>query len=169
MEWDTNPLRFRSQAFPTSQRFPSTLEFHGSVSCRNRSWGSSFRAFPSQKSRAPLEAAGSPAVIHGRASRTRRSPSRPVSADARDESRWPGIPRPLWSLFRSTEADVLILPELDERNRVFRPLHRLRSFLPPASPFTTNRVAPPRRPLLSWSFVPSEESSPCLGSSTHPA
>jgi hypothetical protein len=66
-------LRFRPQVFSTSRRFPSKLEFHGPVSCRNRSWDSSFRAFPSQKSRTPLEAASSPAVIHRRAARTHRA------------------------------------------------------------------------------------------------
>jgi hypothetical protein len=33
-----DPPRFRSQAFSTSQRFPSKHEFHGFVSSRNRSW-----------------------------------------------------------------------------------------------------------------------------------
>jgi len=51
------PPRFRSQVFSTSQRFPSRPEFRGLVSCRNRSWDSPFRVFPSQESRAPLEAA----------------------------------------------------------------------------------------------------------------
>jgi hypothetical protein len=48
--------RFRSQVLSTSQRFPSRPKFRGLVSCHNRSWDSSFRVFPSQKSRAPLEA-----------------------------------------------------------------------------------------------------------------
>jgi hypothetical protein len=38
----------------------------------------------------------------------------------------------------------------------FRQLHLLRSFVPPANPFTPTRVAPSRRPLLSWSLRPSE-------------
>jgi hypothetical protein len=61
------PLRFRSQAFSTSQRFPSKLEFHGLIPCRNRSWASPFRVFPSQESRTPLGATCSLAVIHRRA------------------------------------------------------------------------------------------------------
>jgi hypothetical protein len=44
----------------TSQRFPSRLEFRGPVSCRNRSWGSPFRGFPSRESRAPLGVASAP-------------------------------------------------------------------------------------------------------------
>jgi hypothetical protein len=45
----------------------SNSEFRGLVSCRNRSWDPPFRAFPSQRSPTPLEAACSPAVIHPRA------------------------------------------------------------------------------------------------------
>jgi hypothetical protein len=41
-----SPLRFRSQVFSTSQRFPSKLGFHGLVSCRNRSWVSLLQSFP---------------------------------------------------------------------------------------------------------------------------
>ena len=40
------PVRFRSQAFSTSQRFPSKLEFRGLVSCRSRSWVASLQSFP---------------------------------------------------------------------------------------------------------------------------
>jgi len=54
-ELPTSP-RFRSQAFSTSQRFPGKLEFRGLVSSRYRPWGSPFRVFPSEESRAPLEA-----------------------------------------------------------------------------------------------------------------
>jgi len=50
-----NLPRFRSQAFSASQRFPSSPKFHGLISCRNRSWGSPFRVFPSQKAVPPLE------------------------------------------------------------------------------------------------------------------
>jgi hypothetical protein len=74
MEQAVTPLRFRSQAFSTSQRFPGKSEPHGLVSCRCRSWGCPFRVFPSQESRTPLEAASSPVVIHRRS--TRRLPVR---------------------------------------------------------------------------------------------
>jgi hypothetical protein len=49
--------RFRSRVFSTPQRLPSSPELRGYVSRRNRSWDPPFRAFPSQRSRAPLEAA----------------------------------------------------------------------------------------------------------------
>jgi hypothetical protein len=54
------PPRFRSQVFSTSQRFPSRPKFRGLVSCHNRSWDSSFRDFPSQKSQTPLEIHSAP-------------------------------------------------------------------------------------------------------------
>jgi hypothetical protein len=38
------PLRFRSQVFSTSQRFPGTSGLRGLVSCRCRPWGSPYRA-----------------------------------------------------------------------------------------------------------------------------
>jgi hypothetical protein len=38
------PLRFRSQVFTTSQRFPGKPGLRGLVSCRSRPWGSPFRA-----------------------------------------------------------------------------------------------------------------------------
>jgi hypothetical protein len=61
------PLRFRSQAFSTSQRFPSNLKLHGFVSCRSRSG-----ILPSESSpcrnRVPLSRPPcSLAVIHPRA------------------------------------------------------------------------------------------------------
>jgi hypothetical protein len=74
------PPRFRSQAFSTSQRFPGKLEFHGLVSCRYRSWVPPFRAFPSQRALAPLEATCSLAV-RSPACRTHRS--RPFAAGFR--------------------------------------------------------------------------------------
>jgi hypothetical protein len=58
------PPRFRSQVFSTSQRFASTPELRGLVSCRSHSWDPPFRAFPSQESRTPLGVACSLAVIH---------------------------------------------------------------------------------------------------------
>jgi hypothetical protein len=41
--------RFRSQAFSTSQRFPSRLKLRGLVSCHNRFWAPPFRVFPSRE------------------------------------------------------------------------------------------------------------------------
>jgi hypothetical protein len=59
-ETAVTPPRFRSRAFSTPQRFTSRPELRGLVSCRCRSWAFSCRGFPSQESRAPLEAASAP-------------------------------------------------------------------------------------------------------------
>jgi len=40
------PLRFRSQAFSTSQRFPGKPELRGLVSCRSHSWTLLLQSFP---------------------------------------------------------------------------------------------------------------------------
>jgi hypothetical protein len=57
-----DPLRFRSQVFSTSQRFPGMPGLRGLVSCRSRPWGSPFGAFllagvacASRRRRAPLQ------------------------------------------------------------------------------------------------------------------
>jgi len=42
-------------------------------------------------------------------------------------------------------------------------LHPLRSLAPLASPFTTPRVAPRRRPMLSWAFAPLKSPPPTPG------
>jgi hypothetical protein len=154
-------LRFRSRVFSTPQRFSSKFEFHGPVSYRNRSWGSSFRAFPSQQSCTPLEVTSSPAVIHRRAARTHRACLPPISADACDCSHLPGFPGPLWGSFPPTEVGFPVSLILGERNRVFRPLHLLRSFPPPASPFACGLGFPSPPVVALLAFCPSEVFSSC--------
>jgi hypothetical protein len=133
------PPRFRAQVFSTSQRFPGHPEFHGLVSCRNRSWASSCRAFPSQGSRTPLEAASFLAVIQRRAWTSRRQNRSPGFPDVRaiaDAVAW--FPRGFGSPFRE--------PKLTSRSPE---IHRPR-----------NRPVPPPSPA-------SKPSSPC--ESVHPA
>lgn len=114
-----------------------------------------------RRNRAPLSGPLAPLPLSTDVPRAPTSGlSRPVSADARDRSRLPGFPGTLWSSFQLAEANLPVLLAPGERNRVFRPLHRLRSFLPPASPFTTAWVAPPRRPLLSWTSALLKSSPP---------
>jgi len=106
------PLRFRSQAFSASQRFPGKIELRGLVSCRCRP-DFSFRACPSQESCSPLGDTSFPAVIHPRAeshlpgsspavsptttpkrsSLDPRPAMSPLSTDARARQR-PGFPEP---------------------------------------------------------------------------
>jgi len=87
-----DPPRFRSQAFSTSQRFPSKLEPRGLVSCHSRPWDPPFRAFPSRGSRAPLEVACSLAVIHRCAEARRSSPFTAGFPDVHAFTQLPGSP-----------------------------------------------------------------------------
>jgi hypothetical protein len=140
------------------------LEFHGLVSCRNRSWASPFRAFPSQRSCTPLEATGSPAVIHRRARHLCCAAlSSPVSPTPTPSAQWPGSPDDYGLPFReprpasrsSWTANV---------SCPFRQLHPLRSFAPPVSPFAPSPVAR-LGGRCSPGFMPLQSSLPDLGAS----
>jgi hypothetical protein len=110
----------------------------------------SFRVFPSQRSRAPLEAASFPVVIHRRLT-TRHS--RPYCL------RFLRRPRPRAQLPGSPEDYELPFDEPKPASRspwtpsngtvMPRRLHPLRSLDPPASPFTPARANPNQRPILS--------------------
>jgi hypothetical protein len=135
----------------TSQRFPSRLEFRGPVSCRNRSWGSPFRGFPSRKSRAPLEVASAP--LRSSTDVLERNVPDLIAAGFPDSHAFDAVawfPRRLWAPFPRTEARFPVPLGPSRRTAPFRQLHPLRSLHPPASPFTPTRVAPSRRPILSW-------------------
>jgi hypothetical protein len=58
------PLRFRSQVFSTSQRFPSLPELSTLFRIETVPGLPPFRGFPSQESRTPLGATCSHAVVH---------------------------------------------------------------------------------------------------------
>jgi len=118
------PPRFRSQAFSTSQRFPGKFEFHGLISCRNRSWTFSFRVFP-HKACDPLSRIPTPAQfstdVQKRTSRplvTLDFPKRP----RRNAVAW--FPRELWAPFPPDRSDFPVTLEDERFNRSF----------PPASP-----------------------------------
>jgi hypothetical protein len=149
--------RFRSQAFSTSQRFPASFEFRGPVSCHNRSWDPPFRVFPSQRSRTPLEAASSLAVIHPRA---RTHCSRPYHRQFPRRPRFHAVawfPRRLQGPFPQTRVLASRFPWVsDSEAAPFRQLHLLRSLTPPANPFALARVAPDQWPILSWVSAPLE-------------
>ena len=125
MRWTVQvPPRFRSQAFSTSQRFPSRPELCGLVSCHNRSWDPPFRAFPSQGSRSSLEVAGSPAVIHRRAEVRCASPCHSWLHRLPRFHAVAWIPQQLWTSFPRAEARFPVV--LDSAQRTH--------FVPPASP-----------------------------------
>jgi hypothetical protein len=98
--------------------------------------------FPSQRSRTPLEAAGSLAVIHRRAVARWTSPFADRFPDFHAFTRSPGSSVDYGLPFRS--------PKLAFRSSwvwlsglaPFRQLHLLRSFLPPARPYQQLWVAP---------------------------
>jgi hypothetical protein len=120
-----------------------------------------FRVFPSQESRTPLGATCSLAVVHERAGtrlpgpcyrRFRRLPrSHAQSSDSPDGY---GLP------FAHPRARSRSPWTPSGRTVPFHPLRRLRSLRPPASPFAPARVAPNRRPMLSWVSAPLEPSLP---------
>ena len=164
------PLRFRSQVFSTSQRFPGKIELRGLVSCRYRP-DFSFRACPSQESCSPLGVTSSPAVIDQRAephlpglspavsptATPKRSSKDPrlamghLSAGARTHP-LPGFPEP-----RQTDSTL------------FRQLRLLRSLTPPVSPFRTDKVIHPGGRRNSPGLSPLQSTtSHTLGSRTRP-
>ena len=119
------PPRFRSQVFPTSQRFPGRPELRGLVSCRNRSWDSSLQRLPLTEGRLPLSRQlGSLAVIHPRAEPRDRPPFAPGFADVRACAQLPGSPDDYELPFRLAEAILPVALGVEPRNR----------FVPPASP-----------------------------------
>jgi len=158
--------RFRSRAFSTPQRFASRLELRGLVSCRSRSWASSSRVFPSQESRAPLEAACSPVVIHQRSS-TRASGLITASfPDAHARARWPGSPDDYGRPFlRKPKPASSRTPRAPTNGIVAsRQLHPLRSLDPPASPFTNDPGCPEPPGRSSPGLSPLKSSPPTPGS-----
>jgi hypothetical protein len=152
--------RFRSQVFSTSQRFPSRPELRGLVSCRNRSWDRPFRVFPSQRSRAPLEAAllpcryPPPCVSEPPASLSPPvSPTPTLSRSCLDPHSGYRLPfREPKSASQSPRSRAAEPP----RSASFTDFEAL---IPPRVRSCPHRVAPIWRPILSW-VSPPPESSP---------
>jgi hypothetical protein len=179
-EAGVTPPRFRSRVFSTPQRFASKHELRGLVSCRNRSWASSFRVFPSQESRAPLGAALLPRG-HPPAHRDappgpchRRFPRRPRSRAVA----W--FPRRLWAPFSApkhgpgppgsertgspppasfTHLEALILLRVRSRATQVapnRPADPLLDFFP-SEAFSAHASDPRTRPGLATRTAPQPE------------
>jgi hypothetical protein len=155
-EWLSRPLRFRSQAFSTSQRFPSKSEFHGPVSCRNRSWAFLLQSLPltgiAHPSRGHMLPCSHPPACRSAPLAT-LSPT--VSPNAHAFARLPGSPDDYGSPFREPKPTSRSPWVSSGGITSFRQLHLLRSLDPPVSPFAPRRVSPTRRPMLSWTSVPS--------------
>jgi hypothetical protein len=173
------PPRFRSQVFSTSQRFPSMLKLCGLVSCRHRSWDSSLQSFPLTEDRVPLSR--SPdfhAVIHRRAGTRGSIPFAVNFPDSHAFTQSPGSLDGYEFPFRIPRCASRSLPDSRCEPAPFRQLHLLRSFIPPASPFPSARVSPPRSIATLLGFCPSRALTltprildpPGLGSpNTHPS
>jgi len=114
---------------------------------------SSFRAFPSQRSRTPLEAASSLAVIPGLFGCTLRGLIRAGFWVRRPRKRARQTLPPAPMRFLSASRSCIPVPlDLSGRTHPPQPLHRLRSLPPFASPFTPAWVSPKPKadPLLAF-------------------
>jgi hypothetical protein len=135
--------RFRSRALTTPQRFPSTPGLRGSVSRRNRSWDPPFRVFPSQRSRAPLEAALLPCSCPPACSSAPPVALSPPVSSTSTLSRSCLTPRGGYELpFRGPRPTSRLLWAPSSRITTFCQLRLLRSLDPPANPFSTSPGCP---------------------------
>lgn len=151
-----DPARLRSQAFATSQRFPSTPELCGLVSCRCRPWDPSLQSFPPGEDRLPLSGLHAPLQSStGVQRRVARGRSPPGFSDSRARTQLPGSPEGYGLPFCRPVACVPVVLGIARRTRL----------VPPASPasklYSPRRVVPgiiefPRRhrSLLSWASCP---------------
>jgi len=160
---------FRSQGFSPSQRFASRLELTG-LFHPAAARATSFRAFPSQGSRTPLEAASSPTVPHQDPGRDSQRLITRGFPDSHARARSPGSPTDYGLPFHmARKPHFPFALGAERRGRPLTQLSPSRSLVPPESPFTPARVAPRRRPLLSWSSALLEPVPLNLGVSTRPS
>jgi len=150
----STPARFRSQVFPTSQRFPGKFKFHGLISCRNRSWVSPFRVFPSRKIANLFRADQAPMQLSTSVpKRTTRDLIAFGFTDSHAFAQLPGSPADYGLTFRSPKW-ASRLPWISRRRTApFRQLHLLRS-RSPSHESVHNWFGFPlaSRPILSWGF-----------------
>jgi hypothetical protein len=125
----------------------------------NRSWDPPFRAFPSRRSRTPLGAAGSLAVIHRRAWTRRASSFASGFTDVHAFTRLPGSPDDYGLPFRAPRRTSRSSWTPPDGTALFRQLHLLRSFLPFARPFLQRWVAPPPQ-AVALGFLPLRSFAP---------
>lgn len=162
------PPWFRSQGFSPSQRFASRPELAGlfhPAAVR----ATSFRAFPSQGSRAPLEAASSLAVLHQGPGRDSQRLITRGFPDSHARAQSPGSPADYGLPFHPARRPCFPFTLGAElRGRPLTQLRPPRSLVPPESPFTPTRVAPRARSLLSWRSALLEPLPLNLGASARP-
>jgi hypothetical protein len=167
MEWAVPcPPRFRSQVFSTSQRFLSKIELHGLVSCRNRSWAAPFRAFPPQGSWCPLGSTRLPRLSPDLLNVLLSALSPLVSPTRALLARSPGSPNDYGLPFHGLSS-ASWLPRTSSSVSLVRSASPASKPNSPCETVRTRPGEPGQRPLLSWVSSP-PETSPSLGSSTHP-
>lgn len=133
--------------------------------------GTSFRACPSRRSRAPLEAASPPAVIHQRARAHHPGPyhRRFLTTPTRERA-VADVPRRLWVPFPRAEARFPVALGPKRRSHSVPPASPTSGLSSPRETVPSSRVASTREPLLSWSFCPSRDCSrSTLGPFTRPS
>jgi len=155
--------RFRSRVFSTPQRFPSTPEFRGLVSCRIPVPGIPSLEPSPRKNRAPLSRPPAPLPLSTNVpNRTARLPyhrwfHRPprFRRSSLDPSSDYGRP------FHAPKHAFRLSWAPRSGTGSFRQLHRLRSFDPLTSPFTTSPSCPvlAADALLSFSSLQSSPST----------
>jgi hypothetical protein len=147
--------RFHSQAYPPCDGPPLSGFLAGP------SFAALFHAatvrgiLPSEcsphRNRAPLS--GPPAPLRLSTNVLERSFPDLIAAGFPDSHAFDAVawlPRRLWAPFSRAETRFPVTLGPSRRTTPFRQLHPLRSLDPPASPFAPTRVAPSRRPILSW-------------------
>jgi hypothetical protein len=135
--------RFRSRVVSTPQRLPSSPELRGYVSRRNRSWDPPFRAFPSQRSRTPLEAALLPCSCPPACRSAPLAALSPPLSSTPTLSRSCLTPRGGYELpFHEPRPASRLLWAPSSRITPFCQLRLLRSFDPSANPFSASSGCP---------------------------
>jgi len=158
----SRPPRLRSQAFSTSQRFPSIPVLRGLVSCRSRSWDLPSEVSP-RENRAPLSRPLAP--LQSSTSAQRRAFRVLIAAcftDSHARAQLPGSPDDYGLPFHAPKRASRSPWNPSDQTAPSRWLRLLRSLAPLANPFAPARVAPTWAPFLSWVFAPLE--SPVLAS-----
>jgi hypothetical protein len=150
-------IRFRSQAFSTSQRFRSKSKPRGLIACRSHPWDFLPKAFPSRRSRTPLEATLLPCSYP------------PACEDAPPEPLSPPLsPTPTLSRVCLDPCDDYALPfhvpkhaswspwSLDGKPSRSTSFTYFEALIPSQVRSAPIRVAPNRPSLLSRAFAPLE-------------
>jgi hypothetical protein len=166
------PLGFRPQAFSTSRRFTSTLELHGLVSCRSRSWVPPSELVP-RGDHVPLSKPLAPpqSSTSVRERTTRVLITAGLCRLPRASAQWPTSPDDYGSPFHETKPASRSPWVPSGGVAPFRQLHLPRGFPPPARPYPraelprpASRCSPGRSAPLETAHVRPSDPSPARAS-----